>query len=516
MDTFVLGLIVIAYLLVIAYLGVKGYRETKSAKDFLLAGGDVHPYVMAVSYGATFISTSAIIGFGGVSAVYGMGTIWLTLLNVLFGVLLAFVFFGKRTRQIGHHLDAHSFPEFLGKRFKSLTIQKMSGIIIFLAMPLYSAVVLIGGARFIESIFDIDFNVALIFFALVIAAYVIGGGLKGVMYTDALQGTIMFVTMFFLLYITYDTLGGVSAAHNALTNLADMVPEGLKAKGHAGWTAYPTFNSAWWWVLTTNIILGVGIGVIAQPQLIVRFLTVKSNKELNQAVLIGALFIFVTTGFIFTCGALSNVYFMESVGKLSIDVAGGNIDKIIPAFINSALPEWLVYIFMLALLSAGMSTLSSQFHTMGTSLGRDFFETILPKGKYDTVIITKIAIVISILLSIIIGYQLPGSIVARGTAIFFGICAATFLPAYMAALYSKKATARGVKASMITGLITSLFCLFFIHAKESAPLGICKGMFGIDSLATEFPFMIIDPLMYALPASTLVLILVTIFDKKRA
>ncbi len=511
MNTFILGLVVVIYLLVIAYLGYIGYKQTKTAQDFLLAGRQIHPFVMAMSYGATFISTSAIIGFGGIAGVYGMGLIWLTALNIIFGIFIAFIFFGRITRKMGHNLEAHTFPEFLGNRFQSKKIQIISGAIIFISMPLYAAVVLIGGARFIESIFEIDFPVALIFFTVIIAAYVIAGGLKGVMYTDALQGTIMFLSLFFLLIVTYIKLGGVSSAHQALSNMANLVPENLAAQGHEGWTAFPKINSAWWWTLTTNIILGVGIGVLAQPQLVVRFMTVKSNRELNRAVLIGGVFIFVATGFVYTVGALSNLYFYNESGKLAIQAAQGNVDLIIPEYINSAMPEWFVYLFMLALLSAGMSTLSSQFHAMGTSLGRDFIENVFPNKKFNSMQISKIGILVAIIISVLIGYKLPGSIIARGTAVFFGICAATFLPVYFAALYWKRATTKAAIYSILSGVVASAFALVFLHTKESEPLEICQAIFGEPSLATKFPWMIVDPMLIATPVSILVLVILSYF-----
>ena len=135
---------VIVYLLIIAFLGYLGYTKTKGVSDYLLAGRQVHPFIMALSYGATFISTSAIVGFGGAASVFGMGLLWLTFLNIFVGIFIAFVFFGKRTRIMGQHLDAHTFPEFLGKRYDSPFMQKFAGIIIFLFMPLYAGVVLIG------------------------------------------------------------------------------------------------------------------------------------------------------------------------------------------------------------------------------------------------------------------------------------------------------------------------------------------------------------------------------------
>ncbi|MCK5272384.1 MAG: hypothetical protein KAJ52_07395, partial [Sedimentisphaerales bacterium] len=152
-------IVVLVYLMVVGYLGWLGYRRTKTAADFLIAGRDVHPFVMALSYGATFISTSAIVGFGGVAGLFGMSLLWLTFCNILVGVFIAFVFLGPPTRRMGHHLDAHTFPELLGRRFQSKGIQIFAGLIIFLFIPLYSAAVLIGGCEFLATQFNIDYTV---------------------------------------------------------------------------------------------------------------------------------------------------------------------------------------------------------------------------------------------------------------------------------------------------------------------------------------------------------------------
>ncbi|THB68911.1 MAG: sodium:solute symporter family protein [Gammaproteobacteria bacterium] len=514
-NIMLLAIIIITYLLAIGYLGFLGFKKTKSSKDFMIAGGNINPFVMAMSYGATFISTSAIVGFGGVAGLFGMGLLWLTLCNVVFGIFIAFVFFGKRTRKLGHTLSAHTFPELLGKRFKSNFIQGASGLIIFSAMPLYAAVVLIGAARFLESTLDIDYNTALLVFSLVIAAYVVAGGLRGVMYTDALQGSIMFIGMIILLVITYSKLGGITAAHAKLSALADQVPDKLKGMGHIGWTAMPDLGSDWWWILVSTIVLGVGIGVLAQPQLAVRFMTVKSNRELNRAVLIGSIFIVVSTGVAFIVGSLSNVYFHETLGKIAVaSVPKGNPDLIIPEYINSAMPKWFVYLFMIGLLSAGMSTLSSQFHAMGTSIGHDFIKKIFP-NKDNTVFVTKVGIVIAIIISIILGYKLPFGIVARGTAIFFGICAATFLPVYIAALYWNGATKAGAIASIITGFGTSIFSLLFLHIKESSAIGLCNMLFDKPALITTKPWPFVDPILIALPLSAVSLIIVSMLTKNQ-
>lgn len=212
-------LTVLLYLLFVGYLGYRGFRETKTAADYMVAGRSIHPFVMALSYGATFISTSAIVGFGGVAGMFGMSLLWLTFLNIFVGIFIAFVVLAGPTRRMGHHLDAHTFPELLGRRYSSKGIQIFAGLVIFLFIPLYAAAVLIGGTAFIASQFGVSYNVALLVFSVIIAVYVIMGGLKGVMYTDALQGAIMFVGMLVLLVATYAIVGGVIDGHQQLGEL---------------------------------------------------------------------------------------------------------------------------------------------------------------------------------------------------------------------------------------------------------------------------------------------------------
>ncbi|NCC75451.1 MAG: sodium:solute symporter family protein, partial [Clostridia bacterium] len=197
----------VIYLFILASLSIYAYRGTKNTQDYMLAGRQIHPMVMALSYGATFISTSAIVGFGGNAGLFGMSLLWLTFLNIFVGVFIAFLVFGKRTRQMGHNLDAHTFPELLGVRFKSRFIQGFSATVILVFMPLYAAAVLKGGVGYLATQFNIDFNVTLFFFTMIIALYVAMGGMKGVMYTDAFQGSIMFGGMLFLLIFVYSKLG---------------------------------------------------------------------------------------------------------------------------------------------------------------------------------------------------------------------------------------------------------------------------------------------------------------------
>lgn len=526
MNITVFVIILVVYLAATVILGWLGWRHTRNTADFMVGGRRMHPYVMAISYGATFISTSAIVGFGGQAANLGLGLLWLTFLNIILGIFVAFVFFGKRTRLMGHNLDAHTFPELLGKRYNSRAIQRIGGVIVFFIMPFYAGAVMIGAALFIEETLNIQFIWSLIIFTVIIAAYVIAGGIKGVMYTDTLQGTIMLLGMIALLVLTYiKTPGGFIGTHQALTNLTPQVPEGLAKAGMLGWTTMPRLGSSLWWTLVSSIILGVGIGVLAQPQLAARFMMVKSNRQLNQGVLIGGIFILMMTGVAFVVGALSNLYFFNETGKIAAaSVEGGNVDKIIPAFINAAMPKWFVYLFMITLLAAAMSTISGQFHALGTSFGRDVFSRSRYSADYieertmKGVVSTKIGIILGIAIAFIFSVFHPmlkdipefKGIIAKATNLFFGVCASTFLPMYILGLFWKRANKAGALAGMITGIATSLFWMLFIHESTSKAIGLVTLLTGKTSLAPP-PWNGIDQIIVALPLSFIVTLIVTAF-----
>ncbi|HOJ96847.1 MAG TPA: sodium:solute symporter family protein [Methanospirillum sp.] len=509
-DPVVTIILVLVYVAITLVLGYLGYRKTIHAEDYLLAGRDSHPVIIALSYGATFISTSAIVGFGGVAANLGMGLIWLTVFNIGVGILLAFVLFGKKTREKGAETGAVTFPDLMGKIFHTTKLQFISGIIILLGMPLYTAAVLIGGARFLETTLNISYTTALIGFAVIVALYVIYGGLIAVMYTDAFQGAIMLIGMTILLVLTYIFVGGVTAGNSALAAMADLVPDTLASQGMTGWASMPDLGSPIWFTLITTLVLGVGIGVLAQPQLVVRFMTARENRALNRAVLVGGPFILMMTGVAFTVGALTNVYFYQHMGKIAIDAAGGNVDSIIPLYINTAMPDLFVIIFMLTLLSAAMSTLSSLYHTMGTALVCD----IWGRGQRCAMSLraNQIGCIIMMILSVILALAMPASIIARATAMFMGLCASAFLPPFAVGVYSKHPSRTGALVSMIVGACIWFFYTVFIHTAEAKALGISQFLTGSVTILGA-PWTVIDPLVIALPISLIVMVLFQVRER---
>jgi SSS family solute:Na+ symporter len=371
-----------------------------------------------------------------------------------------------------------------------------------------------------------------------------------------------------------------------------------------------------WWIIVSTIVMGVGIGVLAQPQLVVRFMTVKSKRELNRAVGMGAVFILMMVGVAYMTGSLSNAYFAhhgalfqgrvikmvsaeknhallqvmkrnsggewqdavketakdgkvvnstvavsvdanakwlpvaketnkagtvkegvvvpvlldkeqpylpEKIGpnqiaqgrSISIVYAKGVSDQIIPTFITSAMPKWFGLVFLLTLLAAAMSTLSSQFHTLGTAVGRDVFESLAGRkadaGANRTIYVVRAAILLGLLLAVAFGYyakkeQAMVSIIARATAIFFGLCASTFLPAFVGGLFWRRMTKAGAIASMLSGFVASAFWLAFVKIPECQVIGLVK-----KSLLADAPnWPVVDPILVALPISILVAVIASL------
>ena len=522
----ILAVVLVLYISATAYLGVKAYKGTKTGTDYLLGGRKIHPLVLALTYGATFISTSALVGFGGFAAMWGLNLFWLVFFNILVGIFVAFVFYGKKTRQIGYKLQAHTFPELFARRFNSKFMQIFGGLFIFILMPLYASAVLLGGARLLEGLIGLDFKIAIFIYAIIVTAYVLFGGIKGVVYNDALQGGIMIFGLLFLIIYTLNLVGGFDAGLEALSKIE---PKGkLLACGHQGWTKMPVFTTdmpkgVFWWVIISSITLGVGIGVLVQPQLVVRFMMVKSKRELHRSLILGSVFILLMTGGAFFVGALCNVYFVNKFGNIALahPEIKGVVGKIIPFYIKDAMPPWFSYVFILTILAAAMSTLSSQFHAIGTSIGRDFYQKGLGKGNdNDTIKITRLGIVISLVSTVLLSYMLKGEndIIARATSCFFGLCSATFLPSYTAMLYWKRVTRIGVIASWLTGTLISLPLFFFVNGKMSAAFKLMnflkeKGVISQEFIDSRGIWTVVDPLLIALPASLIVLIVVSLMTK---
>ncbi len=206
------------------------------------------------------------------------------------------------------------------------------------------------------------------------------------------------------------------------------------------------------------------------------------------------------------------MYFYQTTGKIALDAAGGNVDSIIPLFINRAMPDLFVIIFMLTLLAAAMSTLSALYYAMGTALVCDLWG----RGKECALSMRahQYGIVLMMVVSTVLAFMLPISIIARATAMFMGLCACAFLPAFAVGVYAKAPSTKAALYSMVTGAVIWFLWTAFIHAAEAKSLGLCQAIFEKVTLLGS-PSTAVDPIVIALPISLIVMVLMQVQSGKQ-
>jgi SSS family solute:Na+ symporter len=490
------------------FLGYLGYKKTKTTEDYYVAGRSMGPIVVAFSYGATFISAVALIGFSGIASIYGHSILWLSFLNIFVGIFIAFIFYGFRTRKMGLSLKAVTLPEMLGNRFNSTKLQSVSGLIIAIFMIAYTSAVFLAISSLFQVTFQIPYEVCVIIFTVIVGIYLVVGGLYAVMWTHAVQGILMLAGMLILTIGIYSMLGGIGPAHEAAAALTPDILEGIGSpaatQAENGLTSMPSVLSPPFMMILT-LIFGVGIGVLAQPQLIVRYLSAKSEKALRRAIPYGGLFILLMTFTAFSIGPLCNVLMVENGLNYP-----GTPDKVLPLIVTELFPDWFVFLFLFAVLSAAMSTASALFHSAGASVGRDVCEKGLMKGcsEKKSLQITRIATIVIVFATLIISLN-PPDVVAIMTSFFFGLMACTFLGPYTLMLYWKKTSRIGVWAGLLGGFLFTMLWYILVYFK-TAPQIIGS------SLINEYVWNMLDPLFIGVPLSFLLTYLLSLLVKQDA
>lgn len=514
------------FLAVTVGLGMYGYKHTKAdSSEFLLGRGKSNPLIIALSYGAAFLSASAVIGFGGQAAVHGQSLMWLCFLNLFIGLFVAFVFFGARTRRRSVETGASTFADLLGKIFKSNKIRLFTAIIIIVMMPIYCAAVLKGGVNSLVTITGMQeyYNYILAALAIVVGIYVVYGGIIAVMYNDALQASIMFAGMAAILVITYVTLGGVTEAN---TQLGDLWNSGIISStgtlpGFNGWTDTASFGTPEWLTVVTTFFLGVGIGALTQPQLVVRFMSSRDDKSLKKSMIVGSIFMLAIVGTAYTVGPLSNVYFFEHHGMGSFEYLsslGLGTDYIIPQFVlevfhNVTFGDVFICLFLMSLVCASVSTISALLHTIGGAGGYDIWSVIKSwkeKKAVDSssIGLNRAVIMVVLVLVIVYCYLMPANIIAKATSLFMGMSACALLPAFVMGLYSKKPRRDAALASITVGTISYIVWALFINTGMSIFVPICKWITGNTVLFPDSLISYVDPLIVALPLSAITMLAV--------
>lgn len=484
-------IILVVYIAIMLGIGFYASRKTSSVSDFVLGGRNVGSWLTAFAYGTSYFSAVVFIGYAGQFGWnYGVSATWIGFGNAILGSMLAWIVLGKRTRTMSKHLDASTMPEFFEKRFLSKSLKIASAIIVFVFLIPYTASVYNGLSRLFNMALNIPYSYCIIAMAVLTAIYVILGGYSATAINDFIQGIIMLVGIVLVVCCVVGEKGGLSSALDQLGNISGDVPEN-------------TLNSLFGPdpINLFGVVILTSLGTWGLPQMIQKFYAIKDDRAIKQGTVISTLFAIVVS-----CGS----YFMGGFGRLFVNkddiTVNGKLafDRIVPSMLETALPEILLGIVVVLVLSASMSTLSSLVLTSSSTLTIDLIRPLTKEKMTEKqeILIMRILIAVFLIISVVIALN-PNTYITTLMSISWGALAGAFLAPFMYGLFSKKITKASVWASFICGVGVTIGHMFIFT------IGGVKATIGGINLASP-----INAGAFAMILSLIIVPVISSFTKK--
>ncbi len=434
-------------------IGIHARYSAKSVEGFVLGGRSVGPWLSAFAYGTSYFSAVIFVGYAGqFGYLYGVSATWAGIGNALIGSLLAWWVLGPRAREMTHRLNATTMPEFFGKRFKSESLRIASSVIIFIFLIPYTASVYNGLSRLIVVAFGIDipYEYCIIVMAAITCIYVVLGGYMATVLNDFIQGCIMLIGIVLVVAFVLNGHGGFT---QAIVDLSHVQAPNSELQG-----AYTSFFGPDLFNLI-GVVLLTSLGTWGLPQMVQKFYAIKSGPAVKQGAIISTLFALIIAGGSYFLGGFGHlVENTEAARFIEYNPVTGAIvyDSIMPALVSN-LPDILLGILVVMVLSASMSTLSSLVLTSSSTLTLDMIKghAIKDMSERRQVRWMRVLLVVFIAISALIAIiQVNGSLpfIAQLMGISWGALAGSFLGPFLWALYSGRISKAAVWCSFIVGV----------------------------------------------------------------
>lgn len=443
-------------------VGIASRQQASSVNGFVLGGRNVGPWLTAFAYGTSYFSAVVFVGYAGQFGwKYGLASTWIGIGNAILGSLLAWVVLGRRTRIMSHHLKAATMPDFFGKRFDSNGLRIAASVIVFVFLIPYTASLYNGLSRLFGMAFDIPYAVCVVIMATLTGVYVILGGYMATAINDFIQGIVMIGGIIAVIAAVLSGQGGFMEAVGKLAQFESDVPVTMGQPG-----AFTSFFGPDPFNLFGVIIL-TSLGTWGLPQMVHKFYTIKNEKAVKTGTVISTVFAVIISG---------GCYFLGGFGRLfdTPEIYGKDgaviYDAIVPAML-STLPDILIGIVVILVLSASMSTLSSLVLTSSSTLTLDFIKGNIAKdlSEKKQLFIMRVLIVFFIAISVILALD-PPAFIAQLMGISWGALAGAFLAPFLYGLFWKRTTKAAVWASFGTGVGITVLNMFlkFIESPINA------------------------------------------------
>ncbi|MDR2116147.1 MAG: sodium:solute symporter family protein [Planctomycetaceae bacterium] len=456
-----------------------GLRRTSDVHDFFLGGQTLGAWILAFSYGTAYFSAVIFVGFAGKFGwQFGLNALWVGIGNALIGSGLAWLVLGQRTRRMTHNLKVQTMPEFFAARYETNGMKIITALIIFIFLTPYSASVFTGLSYLFEIVFErkVSFTVVLTVISLISFIYITCGGYKAIARIDFIQGIIMLVGSLLMVYVVAKNYGGVVTASTELSaKLSERIVTG-------------EIKSPPWFVLP-SVVFMTSLGVWGLPQMVHKYYAIRDEKEIKRGALITTIFALIIGCAAYFTGAMTHLMEPEKIPRTTL--GGVNFDQLVPDLVASHLPEVLLAIILLLVLSASLSTLSSLVLVSSSAITIDLYKGYLnPKASgWSELLLIRLFCGIFILISYLIALFKPAWIVSL-MSISWGAVAGSFLAPYLYGLFWRRTTKLGAYAGMWSGLLVSngLYWYWFI-TESPADAGVRAPL--AASIAMIIPLIIV-------------------------
>jgi sodium/proline symporter len=470
-------LVLAAYVGVLFLIGIVASRRVKSMSDYYVGGKKLGYWAVAFSARATGESGWLLLGLTGMGAISGLSAYWVVVGEVL-GVAVSWWLMAKRFKRKSDSYGSITVPDYLESHVKAnkKTLRILAATILSVFVIIYVMVQIDITGKAFETMLDIEYNIGAIIGFVIVLSYIFIGGFVAAVWSDLFQGLLMFAGLVLLPIVVWFGMDGTTG-----------VVESLHAIDPALTNIWGTSEDVWMNVATMLGFAMIGLGFLGSPQVYVRFMSIKDERQIDKGKWVAVIFTLLTDAAAVTIGILGRVLF-TSAGENPESVLGSNGEGVLSMLTEFSMPDILVAIYVAIVLSAIMSTIDSLLVIASSAITRDFYQKIFRpniKDKDLTVIsrwVTLIMAVLALVIALIIAQVAPGRS-AFWMAIFgWSGIAASFCPVIILSLFWKGLSERGAIAAMIAGFLCVPFFKFVVMEMD----GIGPYMEKLDVLAPSF------------------------------
>ncbi len=470
---------IIVYLGAMIFIGFYFNRKGSgnSSGDFYLGGRKLGPLVTAMSAEASDMSSYLLMGLPGLAYLAGIAEVGWTAIGLAIGTYLNFLIVARMLRRYSAEVGAITIPEYFTKRYqdKSKMLSLISALIILVFFIPYTASGFKAVGTLFNSLFGVNYHVAMVFGAIIIITYTILGGFLAVSTTDLIQSIFMTIALVVIVFFGINQAGGmdtVMANARELPGYLNLFQGYNAADGTAGTYGFFSIVSTLAW----------GLGYFGMPHILLRFMAIRKEEELKISRRIAGVWVVLSMGIAILIGIIG--YSVSKAGKIPFLTTSADSETIIIKMADLMSQHSIIFaiaagVILAGILAATMSTADSQLLAASSSVSQDLLGDFMgvKMTEKSNMLAARGTVAGIALIALILAWN-PNSSVFRVVSFAWAGFGATFGPAMLLSLFWKRSNKNGALAGLIVGGVMVFVWKFLI-----APMG---GVLAIYELLPAF------------------------------